>query len=100
MNQTLTDNDLIVALTNTVATNNVILSNDTTAGTYYVAPGTILPNTEFSYPYTWVTYTSAPAVPHVAIDKVENGFIITKGYKKYVAKKAEEVLKYLKDEEK
>lgn len=88
----LTDKDLILTLSNNVANNS----------TYYIAPGTILPYTDYTnYPYTWITYNSPPVnTAYVAIDKAENGFIITKNNKKYVAKKAEEVVKYLKEEEK
>ena len=55
----------------------------------------------YSWVYPWNTYTySYPVYGFVTVDKAENGFIITKNGKKYVAKKAEEIVKYLKDEEK
>jgi len=42
----------------------------------------------YSYPYT------PPAL--LTVDKAENGFIIKKGGKTFIAKTAEEIVKYLK----
>lgn len=50
----------------------------------------------YTYPYT--TYTSPS--PWVSIDKAENGFIIRKGYKTYIAKNPEDVIKYLTEDKK
>jgi len=55
-------------------------------------------NWVYLYP-SYYSYTY-PVYGYVTVDKAENGFIITKNGKKYVAKKAEEIVKYLKDEEK
>ena len=44
------------------------------------------------YPYQYI-YTP---VPFLTIDKAENGFIIKKDGKTFIAKTAEEIVKYLK----
>jgi hypothetical protein len=99
VNQTLTqlnDNELV----------DVLMNNTTNGSTVYINPGSILPYTTIPYqtlpyhPITWTTYNSPIVNSYVTVDKAENGFIITKNNKKYVAKKAEEVVKYLKEEEK
>lgn len=38
--------------------------------------------------------------PFLIVDKVENGFIVTKDGKEYIAKTAEEVIEFLKDDAK
>lgn len=50
---------------------------------------------------TYPTYTqNYTPLNKIEIQRVENGWILIKNYKTYIIKKEEEILKYLKDEEK
>jgi len=110
------DDTGLISNLNTLTTGSVLLSNSVNGGTGGNGINSItggldlntntgsgiatnswyVPTTTLAYSY-W--YPTLP-VPTVSIDKVENGFIITKDNKRFVAKKAEEILKYLKGEEK
>lgn len=76
--------------------------NTTTGGSTFIVPGgstlgnTI--NTGSVWPYTyWYPYTNVP-YNWVTVNKAENGFVVTKNGKTYVASTPEEIVNLLKDE--
>lgn len=81
--------------------NNTVNLMDTDAVTGIITTdgtGTHTTNINTTAPY--ITWSNSTIYNWMTIDKAENGFIVKKGYKTYIAKTAKEVLKYLQEDKK